>query len=150
MLDNEIDYERIKARVEKRMALRAKFYRRLSGYVTANIIVWSIWLFTDHSFPPWPLFVTFFAGIGVVRLGLQAFFGESLDAVLERQYDSEMQKEILREKRRTANNVYAADPYDTDTLDAPKRKNGTVRLSDDGELIYDEPEHGASEQDTGL
>ncbi len=148
MLDNEIDYEQVKARVEKRMALRAKFYKELGGYVTANIVCWMIWLLTEtnHAGFPWPMFVTVFAGFGVLKTGFRAFFGERVDSALEEQYDHELQREIRREKRRMVNNIYTAEPDDIDVLDAPKRKNGTVRLSDDGELIYDEPEQKSADR----
>lgn len=138
MVDNQIDYDKIRERVERRMALRAKFIRELSSFVGVNIMLWAIWgfsegnsIFSGHIGLPWPLFVTVFWGISVGRHGLRAYFSDQIDSA----FDREMEKEIEREKARVANSMY---PGDADMLEKTKRKNGAVRLSDDGELIYED------------
>jgi hypothetical protein len=151
MVDNEIDLEKIRQRVERRMQLRAKFMRELSSFLTVNLVLWGIWFFSEgNSFSrggfqiPWPMFVTFFWGISVVKRGVRIFYSDELESA----YDREMQKEIRREKARVANSAYYGDPDDTEILEKAKRSDGTVRLSDDGELIYeDKPERKSSRQD---
>ncbi len=160
MLNDQIDYEQVRARVDHRMKLRAKFFRQLSSYITVNIFLWAFWGFSvfggslvpwsrfTHipSFNPmqfpWPLFVSIFWGIGVFKCGIRAFFDDQLTSA----YDRELQQEILREKRRIADSAYYGDQEDDDGFGTTKRKNGTVRLSDDGELIYDEPEQKSADR----
>jgi 2TM domain-containing protein len=49
----------------QRLKKRQDFRAHLLVYVLFNLGVWGIWLLIDTGFP-WPLFVTFFWGIGLV------------------------------------------------------------------------------------
>lgn len=51
---------------------RRDFVPHAIAYVLANILVWTIWAFTDTGFP-WPLFVTFGWGIGIAAHAWDAF-----------------------------------------------------------------------------
>ncbi|MHB8750924.1 MAG: hypothetical protein ACYDBJ_17265 [Aggregatilineales bacterium] len=44
-MNGEIDYERIRERVEQRLKKRGKFMSKLGSYTTAIAILWAIWFF---------------------------------------------------------------------------------------------------------
>jgi hypothetical protein len=149
MYNEQIDYERLRARVEQRIKRRAKFYKDLVAFIGVNFVLWMVWgwpILRDGGSlqgggTPWPLFVTFFWGIALVSDAIKAFFDFDKDTA----FDREMQREIRRERRR----MYGTDD---DLSEKPKRSEGngengekskreqTVRLSDDGELIYEDDE----------
>jgi hypothetical protein len=144
MYDEQIDYERIRARVEQRVKRRAKFYKDVVSFLTVNFILWMVWgwpiLRGETSLQaggtPWPLFVTLFWGIALVSDAIKAFFDFDKDTA----FDREMQREISRERRRiygTDEDLSEKPKRSGDNGDKPKREQ-TVRLSDDGELIYDD------------
>jgi hypothetical protein len=148
MYDEQIDYKRIRARVEQRIKRRAKFYKDLVAYFTVNFSLWMVWgwpiLRGETSLQgggtPWPLFVTFFWGIGLVSDAIKVFFEFDKDAA----FDREMQREIGRERRRLyGDDEYFSKPKRSDELDEKPKREQTVRLSDDGELIYEDEDLGS-------
>jgi len=44
MPDDDLDYRQMRARVEKRVKKRAEFVLHLSIYVTANLMIWGLFL----------------------------------------------------------------------------------------------------------
>jgi hypothetical protein len=144
MYDNQIDYERIRARVEQRIKRRAKFYKDLVAYISVNFVLWMVWgwpiLRGEASWQgggtPWPLFVTFFWGIALVSDAIKAFFDFDRDSA----FDREMQREIKRERRRVygSDDVLFEKPKRSDENGEKPKRDQTVRLSDDGELIYED------------
>ena len=62
---NESQFElEIRRRVEAKYDERNALLMHLVSYAGVNVLVWLIWLFSSGGFP-WPLFVTFFWGIGM-------------------------------------------------------------------------------------
>jgi hypothetical protein len=148
MYDEQIDYERIRARVEQRIKRRAKFYKDVVSYLTVNFILWMVWgwpiLRGETSLQsggtPWPMFVTLFWGIALVSDAIKVFFDFDKDSA----FDREMQREIQRERRRVyGDDEYLSKPKRSDEFDEKPKREQTVRLSDDGELIYEEDDQGA-------
>lgn len=74
---------------------RAKFQAGLIVFLLVNAGLWALWFFTDRqSNPiPWPLWVTFFWGIGVVASGLRAYGGFDFN-LSEREYEK-----LVRQQR---------------------------------------------------
>ena len=145
-MNTEIDYDRIRARVEKRMKKRRAFMSKLGGYTTAIAIVWAIWFFTGMGWP-WPLIPSAIIGIVAVREFLEAFiFSEAMDNA----YDREMAREIARERARLGIGGSDDVAYDYEKPkrgEKVKRGESRVRLSDDGELVpFDNDEQAESEQ----
>ena len=74
---------------------RAKFQAYLLSYLFVNATLWVIWAFTEphyfgrpfHSEIPWPLWVTFFWGLGLVRRGIAAYGGFTYEQRAQREYD---------------------------------------------------------------
>lgn len=114
----------IRRRVEKRLEERAGFYSHLMWYVGVNSLLWVIWLFSsiENGTPdfPWPMFSTFFWGIGIVSHGL-SYYNEYGGGRGRR--EEMIQREIERERDRLSGV-------------APKLKNEDrrLRLTEDGEL----------------
>ena len=75
---------------------RAKFQAGLLTFLLVNAMLWAVWAFTgQESNPiPWPLWVTFFWGIGVVIRGLKAYGGLSWADRSEREYEK-----LVRQQR---------------------------------------------------
>lgn len=74
---------------------RAKFQAHLLSYLFVNAILWVIWAFAEphhgyHGFRfeiPWPLWVSFFWGLGLIKRGLVAYGGFSYEQRAQREYD---------------------------------------------------------------
>lgn len=75
---------------------RARFKASLFTYFWVNALLWTIWALTGRgSYPvPWPLWATFFWGIGLLAnaASVYGWWGQSHQA--EREYER-----LLREKR---------------------------------------------------
>lgn len=123
----DIDYELIKERVERRMKERERFLKSVMGFLTANIICWTIWFLTSRGFP-WPIFVTIGTGMNVISQFAKTFVGSE---VMENMREREFQREVERERMRLEHGISYAKVKNDE-----KAKNGEIRLSDDGELIY--------------
>ena len=57
---------------------RTKFQNHLVVYLLINGGLWALWFFTEqphhgYDFLPWPIWSTFFWGIGLVSQGLAAY-----------------------------------------------------------------------------
>ena len=75
---------------------RAKFQAGLVVFLLVNAGLWALWYFTgQESNPiPWPLWVTFFWGIGMVASGLKAYGSLGWADRSEREYEK-----LLRQQR---------------------------------------------------
>jgi len=114
----------LRKRIEIRNRERNAFYMNLISFVGVQLLLWVIFLSTRSPFtPPWPLFVAFPWGIGLVVQGLQVY-QHSLSAIERR--EERIQREIELEKMRLG--------LASDTYEKPKRDQA-MRLSDDGELV---------------
>ena len=67
---------------------RAKFTSHLLTYLFINALLWAIWFLTGRQSDPfpWPLWVSFFWGIGLVSRGLCTYGGLGRDQLAEREY----------------------------------------------------------------
>lgn len=126
-----IDYDAIRRRVEKRIKARQEWLGHLSAYVIVNLMFWVMWVFTGAEFP-WPVFITLPWGIGI-GIHTMSYF---LENNAERAKEEAIEREIRREKMR----LYGDPDFDDSLLEKPKRraKERAMRLTDDGELAYDE------------
>ena len=87
---------------------RAKFQAHLLSYLFVNATLWVIWAFTEphhfgrpfHTEIPWPLWVSFFWGLGLIRRGIAAYGGFTYEQRAQREYD------------RLAREQGSADPLD--------------------------------------
>ena len=133
MSEGEIE-TRIRRRIAARTKMRNEFFGHLTTYVIVNAICWAIYLggnFVAFSFIngipfvggiPWPIYVTFFWGIGLVSHGFNVY--QNSGRVTARR-ERAIRDEIEMERARLG--------LDSN-YEKPKRQE-SVRLSDDGELV---------------
>jgi hypothetical protein len=121
-MNDDINYDEIRARVKKRIQDRWAFFIHLTAFVGVNLMLWAIWLYSDGQGLPWPMFVTIPWGIGLVAHAGTVF----LSGTMEQMQQREIEKEIERERQRRG-------------ISEEKRKNDSdaspMRISDEGELI---------------
>ena len=131
MTMNNIDSAEIQRRVARRYKYRAGFLFHLAAYIGGSLFLWGIWLFMQigiiSSHNPsdrelWPLIVML--GWGIVVLF------HLIGTVVAPRFKESQERAIRRETEREMRRAY----YEDD--EKPKRK--TVRLADDGELIYED------------
>ncbi len=159
MSDSGLDYDKIRERAEKRVKMQQEFKLHLIVYVVVNLFLWFLWLFIPSVLSglditgrfasilqfPWPLLVMLCWGVGLVIHGVVVHFeaGGGAEA-RERAVAKEVERErALRSGESTSGTRWRrAMGYEDSTSEKPKRG---ARLSDDGELVYDE-EDGAEEK----
>ncbi|SFQ59150.1 2TM domain-containing protein [Hymenobacter arizonensis] len=76
---------------------RAKFKAALLTYILVNAGLWTIWALTSSHydrFLPWPVFVSFFWGMGLVGRGVAAYGGFNYEQRTQREYER-----LLREQQ---------------------------------------------------
>jgi hypothetical protein len=128
MTDDRIDYDKISQRVEKRLRQRKGFQGLVLGFPIMSAVLWTVYLMSDRGDPfVWPLIPTAVVGIVVIWQALETYV---LTEGRERERDRLMQRELERERERL---------YGDAAFEKPKRDQA-VRLSDDGELIYEDEE----------
>lgn len=131
----------IRRRVEAKYDERNSLLIHLISYAGVNVLVWMIWLFADGAGGfPWPLFVTFFWGIGMAGHLLDYYnkFGGGAQKREERiQEEVQRHLDLLKERERGIYEDEGADEADVYALDDVELRH--VRLSDDGELTDYEP-----------
>ncbi|MBX3065488.1 MAG: 2TM domain-containing protein [Anaerolineae bacterium] len=139
-MTDQIDYQAIRKRVEKRFKQRQEAIIHLSAYVLVNIGVWVVWMFMSFIPVFVPVLITFGWGIGLAMHLLYYFFETTTDQRRESMID----REIRREKMR----VYGDPDYDEGLLSKPKRgeSDPALRLTDDGEIIASEEADPAYKQ----
>jgi membrane protein implicated in regulation of membrane protease activity len=127
---SDLNYDEIRRRAEKRANKRKELFMHVGIYIIVNLFLWLIFgILSAVSASPAllliPLLSTLGWGIGVAIHAVVTFAETTaLDSMRER----EIEREIQREMRLRGN---------PDMLEKPKREQ-TVRLSDDGELVYDD------------
>ncbi|NWG16881.1 MAG: protein kinase [Chloroflexi bacterium] len=140
------DEERVRRRIEKKFEERNGFIIHLVIYIVMNLVFWGMWagaqdlfaaIFENGQLPvgdlgfPWPIFITFFWGIGVVANFMEYYnkYGPGAE-----KRERLVQAELERERQRRAEAYYDAKP----------KRDHRVRLTEDGELeevvedVYDE------------
>ena len=73
----------LRDRAEIRLKKRRDFQGHLVAYVCVNVLVWSIWAVlgaTSGGWFPWPLFVTFGWGVGLVMNGWDVYLRRPITA----------------------------------------------------------------------
>jgi hypothetical protein len=133
-MNDNIDYEQIRARVAKRINQRKEVIIHAGVYVIVNVLIWGVWLLlrssafnftlgsefdsvieTMREFPVAPV-ISFGWLIGLL---IHAYVVYLEGNIFDKMTDREMEREIARERSR----LYGQEK--------PKRE---VRLTDDGEL----------------
>lgn len=74
---------------------RVEFKRHFIVYIFVNLFLWCLWAFTGskygNNFIPWPAFVSFFWGIGLIFNFLGAYSGIK-DSMIEHEYQKLLNK----------------------------------------------------------
>ncbi|GIL14491.1 MAG: hypothetical protein BroJett038_32110 [Chloroflexota bacterium] len=130
------DEERVRRRIQKRFEERNGFIIHLTIYIVMNLLFWSMWagaqdlfaaIFENGQLPvvdlgfPWPVFITFFWGIGVVANFMEYYnkYGPGAE-----RRERLVQQELERERQRRMESYYDAKP----------KRDRRMRLTEDGEL----------------
>ena len=144
MPSQELDYDAIRKRAEKRVKDRVGFLVHLAVFVTVNLFLWGLGIITGSLAFPWPLLVTLGWGIGLVSHGVVVYLDSG---PMDKMRDQAIRREIELEKQRLGISDAGGDD-DELAVQKTKRKNSerAVRLGDDGELI-DIDQADAAEQD---
>ncbi|MBF9236931.1 2TM domain-containing protein [Hymenobacter sp. BT683] len=68
---------------------RAKFRTELGVYVLVNAGLWVLWALTSrsHEFLPWPAWVSFFWGVGLVIRGVAAYGNFNYEQRTQHEYE---------------------------------------------------------------
>jgi hypothetical protein len=122
MSSDQMEYAKIRERAEKRVKNRQEFVSHLIIFLMINGMLWFIYFSTHPGVFAWPLIITLGWGAGLVSHAM-AVYRESNAGQVAR--ERAIQREIERE--------IAMIGEDIDVK--PKR---SARLSDDGEIIYDD------------
>ena len=75
----------------KRLKTRRDFVPHAIAYALVNILLWSVWALTGVGFP-WPIFITFGWGIGIVAHAWDAFWRRPIT-------ESDVDRELARMMR---------------------------------------------------
>ncbi len=127
-MSNQIDYAKINERVARRMKQRKDFQGTVLAFFIVSGITWTVYLMSDSQDPfVWPIIPTLVLAIVAVWQGLETYV---LAEGREREQDRLYERELARERARL---------YGDADLEKPKRDQ-SVRLSDEGELVYDDEE----------
>ncbi len=112
---------RIREKIEKKYKERAGLIAHATPFIIVNAMLWMIWLFTgglNNGGLPWPVWITFFWGIGMFS-HFMTYYNKYGGGAMRR--EEAIQREIDQERERS--------------LSYEKPKNDTrMRLTDDGEL----------------
>jgi hypothetical protein len=134
MTNDQLDYAEIRRRAEQRVTKRKEFMMHLAIYILVNIGLWVAFLFIGGLIQQtWPLLIPLLStigwGLGVAIHGVVNYFETTgMDSMRDREYHRELEREMRRRG--------IDDPA---LLEKPKRDQA-VRLSDDGELVYEDEE----------
>lgn len=123
--------EQIRRRIEKRHKELNEFRTHVVIYLMINLLFYFIWLGLGFMRQvPWPLFVTFGWGIGVVANYLE--YNHKYGRAAERR-EQEIQREV--ERARMRGEIPAQEDYaKRKNEDLAEYEEPPVRLTDDGEL----------------
>ncbi len=135
MSNNSLNYDQIRARAEKRVKKRAEFFQHLAVYLVVNVFLWIMFgglAFVTHT--PLAMIPAFLStmgwGIAITLHAITVFIDTKVaEDMREREIDREMRREMQR--------LGIEDPEEL--YEKPKRDQN-VRLSDDGELVYEDEE----------
>jgi heme O synthase-like polyprenyltransferase len=133
MSNTPINYEEIRRRAEKRVKKRAEFIQHVAIYLIVNVFLWIFFgfisLFAGTRYVLIPAILSTLGWGMAVAIHAATVFAET------NLIDNMREREIQREMQREMNRLGISDP--AELYDKPKR-DAAVRLSDDGELIYED------------
>lgn len=109
--------QRIRERIEKKYKERAGVIAHAIPYILVNSVLWLIYFSSGGGFP-WPIFSTFFWGIGMA-VHFFSYYNKYGGGAAR--FEQEIQREVERERERSF-------MYEKPKNDVP------MRLTDDGEL----------------
>ena len=135
MSNDDLNYEEIRARAEKRVKKRAEFLQHLAVYLIVNGFLWLMFLVIAITTGAWPALIAPFLttvgwGIGLAIHALTVYVDTT---AVENIRQQEIDREIQREMAQRGMSEFPERP------EKPKRDR-VMRLSDDGELIPDDEE----------
>ena len=139
MSDNQLNYDEIRRRAEKRVNKRKELLMHGAVYIIVNVSLWIVFgviaAFSGQAeLLLVPLLSTLGWGMGLAIHAIVNYVETTgMDNMREREIEREIQRE-LRHRGLT----------ESDLLEKPKRE-AAVRLSDDGELVYEDDEPPAEE-----
>lgn len=118
---SQAEEKRIREKIEKKYKERAGLIAHATPFIIVNGMLWMIWLFTGglgNPGLPWPVWITFFWGIGMFS-HFMSYYTKYGGGAMRR--EEAIQREIEQERERS--------------LMYEKPKNDVrMRLTDDGEL----------------
>ena len=84
--------ERLYQLAIKRVEEKRDFLIHLMAYILVNGVFWAVWFWGDWGDFPWPIFITFFWGIGLAAHFFEAYFavdefGSAVDKEYKRMLD---------------------------------------------------------------
>ena len=133
MSNAQLNYEEIRRRAEIRVKKRAEFIKHLAIYVIVNLFIWAFFGFIAFFVAHEPLALipavlsTLGWGLGLAIHGVTTYLDTSrLETMRDREIEREMQRELAMRGMSDAN-----------LYEKPKRDR-VARLSDDGELVFDD------------
>lgn len=121
--------EELRARIAKRLKKRQEVASHVAWYLVVNMSLWAIWFFVGGGFP-WPIFPTFFWGLGV--------FGDITDYYTKygpgaQKREEYIDREVARELERS-NSRRGQFKSKNDAMPLDEIVGGAVRLNEDGEF----------------
>jgi hypothetical protein len=130
-----MDDDEIEEVIRQRVAWRQRKIRKITGnlpiFLIVNLVIWGGFLGSlriGAGAFPWPIFVTFFWGMGIVK-DIWELYQASTNAQSRR--EEYIQQEVEREKARMG--IYSEKPKRDGYPE--KAKNRPVRVGNDGEIV---------------
>jgi len=126
----------LRRRAEQRIRERQAFINTLTGFITVNALLWGIWFAAGvaKGTPdfPWPIFVTisWAWASGLISQGIHVYQNAPRRVI---RHEEQIQLEVERERAR-----FGLATVDKRKNDEKPKRDPVVRLSDDGELIYED------------
>jgi 2TM domain len=140
MRDDDLNYAKMRERVERRVRKRAEFLLHLAIYIPVNVLMWVICLFVLGP-TQWlliPMIISFGWTIGLIGHGADTYLQTGgLDKMRER----EMRHEIALERLRLGLD-------DDEAISAKRKREPVMRLTDDGELLPTDDVQGLSDEES--
>ncbi len=139
MADSEIE-DMVRQRIQWRQRRWRRLFSGILPFIIINGLLWAIWSPTAryNSFP-WPLFVTFFWGMSIVRTIWELY--QSSERVQDRREEL-IQRHMERAKVRLGRYEKPKNDY------AEKSKKRPVQIGSDGEIVPLEQLLSEDDQDT--
>ncbi len=124
---DDIDIENvIRQRVQWRQDKLQQLLGNLPAFVIVNAIIWGGFLSARGNSFPWPIFVTFFWGMSIVKDAWELF---QASTGMQSRREEYVRQEVEREKARLG--IYEKPKRDY----IEKSKNRPLQIGSDGEIV---------------